>query len=125
MYLNSSHTPIVSPLQRPLHIELYNPIYVPPDSKKIIKLSLNTPICQVDDISFFAYEPPLMVTKLNILVDELGDSLHKLEYSDIIDHISSPVTVNLSDKIFFIQYNPEDTLCRQCYIIEVDMESTK
>ena len=68
---------------------------------------------------------PLMVAKVDTFYDDSGTSLSKMEYSDMANHESLQVTVNLSSKLVFIQYNPDNTLCRQWCVIQVDMGSTK
>ena len=36
-----------------------------------------------------------------------------------------PPSMDLSDKLFFIQYTPENTMRRRWYLIQVDMQSTR
>ena len=105
-YLNLSFTRIVSPLKHPLCIELYNDTYFPPDFKKINKPSLDTPSCQVDEALFTVHKRPLIVAKVDKLFDDSDNSLHRLEYSDIVDHDSLSVTVNLFNKLFFHPVHP-------------------
>ena len=47
-YINSDHAPMVSPLHRPLKIELYNDMYFSPSSNKLVKSTVGEPSCLVD-----------------------------------------------------------------------------
>ena len=47
-----------------------------------------------------------------------------LEVSPPSLHPTLHAPLNLHDELFFIQYNPDITLCRRWYLVQVDIEST-
>ena len=127
-YLNSTHAPMVSPLHQPLKIELYNDVYFPPLSTKLEKSNADEPSCLVDTqmITTPLSQSTAVVTmpSTDKLFDDSGNSLPALEYSDIVDYSVIPSALDLDNKLFFVQYNPEDTMRRLWYVIQVDMPST-
>ena len=127
-YLNSVHAPMVSPLHHPLKIELYNDVYFPPLSNKLDKSPSDEPSCLVDKQMNTTHlsQSTAVVTmpQTDKLFDDSGNSLPALEYSDIMDYSVIPPDLNLDTKLFFVQYNPEDTMRRLWYVVQVDMPST-
>ena len=127
-YLNSEHVPMVSPLHQPLKIELYNDMYFPLSSNKLTKSKADTPSCVVDAQMNNAQDSQsdilIDMPRTDRVFDESGNSLPALEYSDIMDYSLTPPNLNLDDKLFFVQYNPEGTMRRLWYVVQVDMPST-
>ena len=127
-YLNSEHAPMVSPLHRPLKIELYNDTYFPPTSAKLQESMVDKPSCLVDN----HVESPVLIPvkeleampRTDKIFDESGNSLPAIEHSDITDYRTIPSALNLDAKLFFVQFNPEDTMRRLWYVVQVDMPST-
>ena len=58
------------------------------------------------------------------LFDESGNDLPAVECADVMDTPVIPATLDLSNQLFFVQYNPADTMRRYWYLIQVDMPST-
>ena len=58
------------------------------------------------------------------LFEESGHDLPAVECADVMDTPVIPTTLDLSHQLFFVQYNPADTMRRSWYLIQVDMPST-
>ena len=127
-YLNSEHAPMVSPLLQPLKIELYNDVYFPPASHKLEKSMDDEPSCVVDqqmNKAHVSQDDNLRDMPGNVSIfEESGNSLPALEYSALLDYSCPPPDLNLHDKLFFVQYNPEGTMRRLWYVVQIDMPST-
>ena len=127
-YLNSEHAPMLSPLLQPLKIELYNDVYFPPSSHKLEKSMDDEPSCVVDkqmNKAHVSQDDNLRDMPGNVSVfEESGNSLPALEYSALLDYSCPPPDLNLHDKLFFVQYNPEGTMRRLWYVVQIDMPST-
>ena len=123
-YLNFSHAPMASPLKRTLNIELYNDTYFPTNSKHIINPSLDKPTCSLDKLAFLEHSLPPDMPSSDTLFKESKLPCPPIEsvVNTILDE--SPVGLDMSDKLFFIEYTPEGTLQRRWYLVQVDIQST-
>ena len=133
-YLNFSSAPIVSPLAKPLKIELYNNTFFPTNSKHITKPSYNHPI---DTKAFLNHDPHPSIPASSTLSDHTSSNIvTKLPTQSSTPDNTSPIvpfTVPVTshstiasslDKLFFINYTPEGTMQPRWYLIQIDMEST-
>ena len=124
-YLNFSNAPIVSPLQKPLQIELYNDQYFPTNSKHISKPSHDQPSCMLDRSSFITHNDPSMAPSTSSLFQESNLPPPTVESIDItIPNLPLLPVQDLTDALFFIHYTPAGTLLRKWYLVQIDMEST-
>ena len=69
-YLSANHAPMVSPLHRPLKIELYNDVYFPPSSKKLLPKIIDAPTCVVDSTASAPYDIITYMPQADRLFDE-------------------------------------------------------
>ena len=123
-YLNSSFAPVVSPLKKPFQISLYDDIYFPSSSHIIKQPFLDQPSCGIDKPSLASHVQPTFSPTANELFQENGINMPPIEHSDSTDFTSIEAPTDLDNKLFFIQYTPEDTLRRRWYLVQIDMEST-
>ena len=130
-YLNYSHAPVPSPLQRPLEIELYNDTYFPAHSD-IIDPTTDTPSSTIDAVAFREHvadhdQNPMSTMPLPPSPPASPPPKPSSPPSPISS--PSPPTFHESiiashDKLFFIKYTPERTLRPRWYLVAVDLEST-
>ena len=123
-YLNFSFAPIVSPLQKSLQIELYNDTYFPSNSKHITAPTVDQKSSHVDELALREHQDLLSISSATSLFEDSKTPLPKIE-EDIctsLDIFSD--TVDLNNKLFFIQFTPEGTMRRRWYLIQIDIEST-
>ena len=125
-YLNFSHAPIVSPLKKSLQIELYNDTYFPSNYNHISKPSFNEPSCNLDDAVFQAHDSETNIPPASTLFESIKTAPPVIESHHCGTYITefSP-SIYLSNKLFFVQYTPENTIRRRWYWIQVDMQSTQ
>ena len=111
-YLNYSFAPIVSPLKNSLQIELYNDIYFPSNSKHITSPTLDQASCRVDEFALKEHNIKLCIPSAASLFKDSDTPILALETKICISLNALSDTVNISDKLFFIQYTPEGTIRR-------------
>ena len=112
-YLNFSHAPIVSPLKKSLQIELYNDTYFPSNSKHISKPSVNAPSCDLDAAAFQVHEYEKTIPPAATLFEFMKTTPPLIESHHYETYITEfPPSMDLSNKLFFIQYNQENTMRR-------------
>ena len=80
--------------------------------------------CHVDGLSLKEHNIKSCIPPAASLFKDYNTPIPELETAicTSLDDLSD--TVNISDKLFFIQYTPEGTMRRRWYLIQVDMEST-
>ena len=93
-YLNYSHAPIVSPLKKSLHIEMYNDTYFSPDTIKLDNPTTNQPSNSIDKAAFTEHVNPITLPAQ--LFEESGNTMPES------DHTMRP----------------------RWYLIQIDMKST-
>ena len=130
-YLNYSHAPVPSPLQRPLNIELYNDVYFPahPD---IIDTTTDTPSTAIDAAAFREHVVDYDSTPASTIpLPPSPPASPPPKPSSPPSPISSPSSPTLHesiiasrDKLFFVKYTPERTLRPRWYPVAVDLENT-
>ena len=147
-FMNYSHAPITSPLQRPLQIQAYNdtfiignhpsqslPITTPSPSKPsqhlpiaIHQPSKDTPHSTVDLQAF--QEHNVTIPKFHTTIELFSESKTTIPLMEdqLIAPVSTPTVQSITDskdsKLFFIQFPPNQTLQARWYLVQIDMQST-
>ena len=99
-YLNFSHALMVSPLKLPLDIELYNDIYLPTNSKHIIKPSTDQASCKIDELAFLEYPTPHIMPTSSSLFEEYKFLPLPIEVTTCSTLDPCPEAIELSGKLF-------------------------
>ena len=128
-YLNYENAPVVSPLRKPLRIELYNDVHFhpkPPTSSK----SVDKPSSALDKAAFQQHQVASIPT-----VEEMHTSTNTISTQQPIEDEIVPTLPTTSqiatkiakskNKLFFIKFTPDGTLRERWYLIQIDMDSTK
>ena len=125
-YLNFQNAPILSPLKRPLQIDLYNEKFFPENSKHISNPSKDNPSCTIDHATFLPHTLAPSMPTTDSLFDSIDAIPPSVEPSDNFPSpLPLPTDMNVSDKdLFFIQFTPSGTMRRKWYLIQIDIEST-
>ena len=129
-FLNCKHAPIVSPLLKPMRIELYNDKWLQPNGNDINTTSphINLPSSELDAIAFAPHAIPPTLS-----MDELNNGTHPIPEvcQSIVHPISPPGQVSLhskildsSDRLFFMEYTPAGTMLRKWYLVQVDIDAS-
>jgi len=125
-YLNYSHTPIVSPLKKSLRIEMYNDTYFSPDAIKMDSSKSNQASNEIDKRPFAEHINAPIIISAAQLFEESGNVMPTTEImispsetSCRHDNIASS-----KDKLFFIKYTLDRTMCSRWYLVQIDIEST-
>jgi hypothetical protein len=124
-YLNYAHAPIVSPLMKPLRIELYEDSHLIAGGVTVKDDKVDQPISTLDAAAFEDHVIPIMPSAEELFV-ESGTLFAPPE---IVEHID---TLNVThdsiqasrDKLFFIRYTPAGTMRPRWFLVQVDIEST-
>jgi len=113
--MNYSNAPIISPLSKPLVIELYNDTYFPEIDPSIIDNTTNKPSSIIDNTAFQSHPLPnpdatkfRSTTKMNCQLQILHrnhPSTLPTQRSILFDTIKTSI-----NKLFFINYTPINTL---------------
>ena len=128
-YLNYENAPIVSPLRKPLGIELYNEVHFHPKPPKTTSLTVNKPCCKVDEQAFASHSPLIQDLNSNNTEEE-NANLHVTPTEQLHEPTTfSPLSLhteidNSRDKLFFVKYLPEGTMRQRWYLVQIDLEST-
>ena len=137
-YLHYEHAPIVSPLSKPLQIEAYNQQWF--ENKPTLPLPL-APVTQpnsllpIDKLAFQPHIPSIKELNSKDQPDTLFVSTNSNPYPEpTLDTKSTPTTITSStlhtnielstDRLFFIQFTPEDTLRPKWFLVQIDLEMT-
>ena len=123
-YLNFSFSSIPSPLKQPMAIELYNDTHFSHNSTHISKPSNNRPSSRLDEVAFKEHQAARHISSAGDLFQDSKEcmSLIKIKFTPILNDLTKMIDMN--NKLFFIQYAPDNSLRRRWYLIQVDMEST-
>ena len=76
-------------------------MYVPSNSSKIDKPSLDKPACQMDGL-YVSHAHLLVMPQVDTLFQESGNNLSALEYDDRVNFTLVPKSMDLLDQLFFI-----------------------
>ena len=123
-YIDFDHAPIVSPLMKPLRIELYNETTFKPHTSHITSNN-NKPSTQLDQTALL--QPHTLPPKP--LITESPPAIPS-QISPAPSHPSSLQSLHeriltSNDKLFFIKFTPANTLRSRWYLIQVDIASTE
>ena len=125
-YIDSHHAPIVSPLLKPMRVELYNDKWLQSPANPIPTRSthVDLPSSELDAIAFTPSIPT--VDKLHINGDIPPVIEHTTErLPPLVDAADLHESITRSkDKLFFINYTPAGTMMHRWFLIQVDMESS-
>ena len=129
-YLDCNNSPIVSPLLKPMQIELYNDKWLQPRSNKLNTQShhVDLPSNKVDNLAFLPYTPLPLPTVAELQRDDNihGDDHHGTETREITnnkDTLHASISQS-ADKLFFISYTPAGTMQRRWYLVQVDIDTS-
>ena len=96
-------------------------MYFPPLSNKLEKSNADVPSCIVDtqmgNTHLSEGTALIEMPQTDKMFDASGNSLHVLEYSDMVDYSVVPTNINLDTRLFFVQYTSEGTMRRLWYVI--------
>ena len=103
---------------------MYNDTYFPTNSKHIIKPSADQASCKIDKLVFLEHPTPrIMPTSSSLSEESRSLSLTiKVITCSTLDHC--PEVIDLSGKLFFVEFTPEGTLLKHWYLIQVDIPLT-
>ena len=99
-------------------------MYLPSVKNKIINPPVDKPTSVVDKLAFASHTPPISSPTAEELFQETGISIPPVEHVDSPTYASTKPPTDIANKLFFIQYTPENILCHRWYLVQVDMEST-
>ena len=133
-YLNYENAPIVSPLRKPLGIEMYNEMHFHPKPPHTTSTTADLPSNAIDEIAFKVHDkstPSAASPTITSIPDNIKheptlptpiEQLLEPSYMSIID-LHNAVSTS-TDKLFFVQYTPAGTMRPRWYLIQIDMIST-
>lgn len=134
-YLNYENAPIVSPLRKPLGIEMYNEVHFHPKPPNTTNLTENLPSTNIDIEAFKSHThtiPQLPVTSTTTIPSTSNDKqldwqapIEPLTESPAMHYIDLRNSIVIStDKLFFVKYTPAGTMRPRWYLVQVDLVST-
>jgi len=134
-YLNYENAPIVSPLRKPLGIEMYNTVHFHPQPPSTISTTENQPSSKIDEAAFQIHIPITLppstdsehdtlaaqnqLDTTSIPIETLLESAH-MNHPELQDAIETS-----KDKLFFVKYIPAGTIRPRWYLVQIDMTATK
>lgn len=136
-YLNYESAPIVSPLRKPLGIEMYNTVHFHPHPPSNISIKDDQPSSTIDDAAFQIHNqitlPPSTNSEHNTLatsaqnqLDTTSIPIETLLESAHMNHLELHATIEKSkDKLFFVKYIPAGTMRPRWYLVQIDIIATK
>ena len=128
-YLNSQHAPLTHPLKHPFQIDLYNDIYFQPSLHTRSRKPTNKPFLDIDNTAFQAHTFDSS-TELHSTTSTTTHQVEALSPAPIPPSATSDcqslhtIITNSTDKLFFIQFQPEGTMTFRWYLVQVDLGST-
>ena len=136
-YLNYENAPIVSPLRKPLGIEMYNAVHFHPQPPSTISTTENQPSSRIDEAAFQVHNPITLPPSTDSAHDTLPTAAKdQLDNTSIpIETLLEPAQMNHTelqeaieqskDKLFFVQFTPAGTMRQRWYLVQIDMIATK
>jgi len=126
-YLDCRNAPVVSPLLKPIRVQLYNDKWLQSSGTNIPTSSprINLPSSELDAITF---TPSTIPTVDDLLVDGdippnrelISDPLPPLlDSADLHESI-----IRSNSRLFFIKYTPAGTMLHRWYLIQIDLASS-
>ena len=122
-YLNFSFAPVASPLKKLFQIELYKDTYFSSNSKHITTPTVDQASCRVNELAMIEHQELFNIPSAAALFKDTTTTIPSLETNICAFLNNVSLTDNLNDKLFFIQFAPEGTMCRRWYLIQVDIAS--
>ena len=129
-FLDCNHAPVVSPLLKPMRIELYNDKWLQPHGNDLNTTSphTNLPSSELDAIAFAPHDNTPILS-----MDELDSGTHPVP--EMCQSIARPISppgqfslhskiLHSSDTLFFMEYTPAGTMLRKWYLVQVDIEAS-
>jgi len=117
-YLNYSYAPIVSPLQKPLKIEMYNDTQLgllhDSNASTYTKRVMNS-------VDHFAFQQETSTPSTDASKESATSAT---SLSPSIEQLKYPKLQDLDGTLFFIKYTVANTLRPRWYLVQVDAEST-
>ena len=134
-YLNYENAPIVSPLRKPLGIEMYNEVHFHPKPPSTTNLIDNLPSNSIDAETFKPHNIPISQGPINpsTTIPSTNNNnqptqqatIEQLDTPPSMDTTSLHDTIITSnDKLFFIKYTPSGTMRPRWYLVQIDLIST-
>jgi hypothetical protein len=134
-YLNYENAPIVSPLRKPLGIEMYNEVHFHPKPPSTTNLIDNLPSNSIDAEAFKPHNIPISQAPINpnTTIPSTNNTnqptqqatIEQLDTPPSMDTTSLHDTIITSnDKLFFIKYTPSGTMRPRWYLVQIDLIST-
>ena len=130
-FLDYEHAPVVSPLLKPMQIELYNDKWLQPHHKvvKTKSTTVNRPSMEIDAIAFESHPIPIIPT-MEVLNKEYNTPHATSEINTDPETTLAQNTLHSQiersvDKLLFIQYTPAGTMRRRWYLVQVDLDASK
>ena len=137
-YLHYEHAPTVSPLAKPLQIEAYNqewfdskpklplplaPIDTPNHSLPIDKLSFKPHIPSISELILDNKEPPqLFESSASCPYPQPSVEYNPSEPKSATE-LATQIDISV-DRLFFIQFTPENTLRPKWFLVQIDLDLT-
>ena len=123
-YLNYENAPIVSPLRKPLGIELYNELHFHPQPPNTTSPHIDQPSSRIDELAFVPHAPAAPFIPLDTVPVETP--IEFLEQpSPVPPHILADQVLASRDQLFFIRYTPADTMRQRWYLVQIDLQATE
>ena len=130
-FLDCDHAPVVSPLLKPMQIELYNDKWLQPHHEVVKTKStiVTRPSMEIDAIAFESHPIPIIPT-MEVLNKEYNTPRTTSEINTDPETTLAQHTLHSKiecsvDKLLFIQYTPAGTMRRRWYLVQVDLDAPK
>ena len=134
-YLNYENAPIVSPLRKPLRIEMYNEVHFHPKPPRTTNLIANLPSNSIGIEAFKPHNSPISQAPIisNITIPSTKNR-NQPTWQAPIEQLSAPLAMDTTslrnaiiistNKLFFVQYTTAGTMRPHWYLVQVDLVST-
>ena len=130
-YLDCNHAPIVSPLLKPMQIELYNDKWLDSKQAKIKTKSthVDLPSNDLDSLAFKPHSKPTIPTLSELFQD---NTISQVAQPSIVETVNTVASAGIhadilssNDKLFFISCTVSGTMKRKWYLVKVDLEASE
>ena len=129
-FLYCKHAPIVSPLLKPMWIELYNDKWLQPHGNDLNTkyAHKNLPSSKLDSVTFEPHISTFIpsIEKLDGApppIPELCQSIAPTLLPPAQFSLQSEI-LRSTDKLFFMEYTPAGTMLRKWYLVQVDIDAS-
>ena len=76
----------------------------------------------MDESALNEHQENLGISTADLLFEESNTPIPSVEIETCVSLNDIPDVIDFSNKVFFIQFTPEDTMRRRCYLIQVNIE---